>query len=89
MTDTITMEIDCHAYPWHVKDPLYPECGPDNLVRFAEIYAVVVEFLTDQRFGWSYQVTGPETHVRTFLDAEYGSCPFCACDAVSCACDYS
>jgi hypothetical protein len=74
--NTTSVIVDCHAYAWHEYDDEYPECGPDNLIRFAETYGVIVEFLDDDespapRWAWWYRITGPRDNVRRFLLDEY------------------
>lgn len=72
--DVITIEVDCHAYAWHLPDPNYPECGPDNLVRMAETYGVMVRFMPDHVCAdWAswYEIVGPREHVVRLLTDEY------------------
>lgn len=72
--DVRTVEVDCHAYPWHETDAEYPECGSDNLVRMAETYGVLVKFLPDHNlagWAWWYEITGPVEHIVALLTAEY------------------
>lgn len=78
MTGVVEVEVDCHAYAWHEVDADYPECGPDNLVRFAETYGVIVTYLPEHAWAdwaWWYRVQGPSANVVEFLTLEYG------CDA--------
>jgi hypothetical protein len=72
--EIVSMEVDCHAYAWHEVDPNYPECGPDNLVRMAEQYGVLIEHLPDHDWAgwaWMYRLTGPRAHLVRLLAAEY------------------
>lgn len=72
--ETITIEIDCHSYPWHIVDAEYPECGPDNLIRMAEQYGVLMAFLPDHDMAdWAYwyRITGPREHIVRLLVDEY------------------
>ena|SRR3974390_1287873 len=79
--DFVQMYLDCHAYALHLPDADYPECGPDNLVRIAEQYGILIEYLEDDDprnpcsgWAWWYRVQGPKEHVIRFLAAEcYGS----------------
>jgi|SRR5215475_2718658 len=74
MTDVVDVIVDCHAYPWHEENAEYPECGPENLVRMAEQYGVVIEFLPDDewsRWAWMYRITGPRPHIVRMLAEEY------------------
>lgn len=67
-------EVDCHAYAWHEADPNYPECGPDNLVRMAEQYGVLIRHLPDHKWAgwaWWYRVEGPRDNIVRLLAAEY------------------
>ena len=80
MTNTqeiLRIEVDLHAYPWHETDPEYPECGPDNLIRMAETYGVLVEFLPDHphaNWAWWYLLTGPRENIVRLLGNEaYGN----------------
>lgn len=75
-SDMRTIEIDCHAYAWHLTDPDYSECGPDNLVRMAETYGVLIRFLPDHPlngWAWWYEITGPRDHIVRLLTEEYCS----------------
>lgn len=74
----MTMEIDCHAYPWHVREEWmgddYPEVGPDNLVRMSETFAILIEFLPDHplaSWAWWYRITGPRAHIVHCLSEEW------------------
>jgi hypothetical protein len=79
MNDTIcSVTIDCHAYAWHEVDPYFPECGPDNLVRMAETYGVLIEHLPDDNpdnpapgWAWWYRIRGPRDNVVRLLADEY------------------
>ena len=75
MTDTLTMTIDCHAYAYHLPDPDYPECGPDNLVRIAEEYGILIRQVDGlagwEDWAWWYEITGPRSHLVRFLAEEY------------------
>jgi hypothetical protein len=76
MTATVTIEVDCHAYAWHVANETYPECGPDNLTRMAEEYGVLIRFLPDHEladWAWWYEITGPPAHVVALMMGEYGA----------------
>jgi hypothetical protein len=71
----VTVQVDCHAYAWHLPNPSYPECGPGNLTRMAEEFGVLVKFLPDHDWAdWAdwYEVTGPPAHIVRLLEAEYG-----------------
>lgn len=72
-TTILSMEIDCNAYAFHLVDPYYPECGPDNLVRMAEQYAILIEYLGDcgGHGPWEYKIQGPRDHLISFLTDEY------------------
>lgn len=70
----ITIELDCHDHPWHEVDEEFPECGPDNLIRMAEQYGVLIRYLPDHEWSgwaWWYRITGPRENLVHFLDAEY------------------
>jgi hypothetical protein len=74
VTEAITIEIDCHAYAWHLPDPDYAECGPDNLLRMAETYGILIRFLPDHDWAgwaWWYEVIGPPDNIERFMAAEY------------------
>jgi hypothetical protein len=84
MTDTqniVKVVVDCHSYAWHLEDPDYAECGPDNLVRMAEQFGVMVEHLADDDpdniapgWAWWYRITGPRDNVVRLLADEYAEC---------------
>lgn len=94
--DIVTIIVDCHAYPWHereewMQDEEYPEVGPTNLVRMAEMYAVLVEHLpdTDPRnpcpgWAWYYRIQGPRENVARLLADEYCGCITEAREMVAC-----
>jgi hypothetical protein len=76
--DLVHIEVDCHAYPWHRREDWmgddYPEVGPDNLVRMAETYGVLVRFIEDHPHrDWAhwYEIKGPRANVVRLLAAEY------------------
>jgi hypothetical protein len=77
MTETVPvteLEVDCHAYAWHLEDSHYPECGPENLVRMAEEYGVLIEYLPDHPlagWAWWYRIVGPRAHIVRLLANEY------------------
>lgn len=77
-TEIVGVTVDCHSYAWHEVDPEYPECGPNNLVRMAEMFAVMVEHLSDDHPdnpapGWAfwYRISGPRDNVVRLLADEY------------------
>ena len=78
--DVVTLEVDCHAYPWHDADQWYAAgySSRDDfpgLVGMAERYAVLIEYLPDHdlsNWAWWYRVTGPRDKVGVFLEEEYG-----------------
>lgn len=72
--EIVTMEIDCHDHPYHVVDAEYPECGPENLIRIAETYGILIKFLPEHswsEWAWWYEVTGPREHIVRFLTDEF------------------
>lgn len=74
MPETLSLEVDCHAYAWHEHDPEYPETGPENLVRMAEEFGVLVAHLPEHpysRWAWWYRIIGPAEHIEKLLLAEY------------------
>lgn len=76
---TVEMTVDCHAYPWHLEDPEYAECGPENLTRMAEEFGVLVAHLPDGPYpngqwadwAWWYVIIGPAENVVRLLANEY------------------
>jgi hypothetical protein len=69
-----TIQIDCHDHPWHEQDQEFPECGPDNLLRMAEEFGVLIAFLPDHdhaSWAWWYEITGPADNIVAFLAKEY------------------
>ena len=80
-TDLVDITVDCHAYPWHIREEWmgddYAECGPTNLVRMAETYGILIEHLpdTDPRnpapgWAWWYRIQGPRANVVRMLAEE-------------------
>lgn len=77
-TDLVDIIVDCHAYAWHEEDEYYPECGPNNLVRMAEMFAVLVSVVEDDDprnpapgWAWWYRIQGPRDNVVRLLADEY------------------
>jgi hypothetical protein len=78
--------VDCHAYPWHERpewmaDDECPEVGPNNLVRMAEEFGVLIRHLSDEEapagwagWAWWYEIEGPPEHIVRLLTAEYSGC---------------
>jgi hypothetical protein len=75
VTQTVqVVEIDCHDHAYHVEDEDYPECGPDNLVRIAETYGILITFLPDHPLAsWAiwYRLEGPRANLVRFMADEY------------------
>jgi len=70
----VTVEVDCHDHPYHETDVEFPECGPQNLLRIAETYGMLIEHLPHHRYAswaWWYRLTGPRENIVRFLLDEY------------------
>jgi len=84
----LRLEVDCHAYAWHEPHPDYTECGPDNLVRMAETYGVLVRHLPEHAWAdWAYwyEIIGPYEHIVRLLTDEYTGDEEAARDMADCA----
>jgi hypothetical protein len=72
--ELLCIEVDCHGYPWHEPREGSEEYGPDTLIRFAETYGVIVQFLAEHNWhgwAWWYTITGYRENIERFLIAEY------------------
>lgn len=66
----LSFQVECCAYPLHIADPYFPECGPDNLMRIAEQFGILIEHTGMTTHGFAYQVQGPRENLGRFLVAE-------------------
>lgn len=72
--EIISHDAYAHAYSLTVTDPNYPECGPDNLLRIAETYGVMVVDVTEEVWGVHgplvpvYRFSGPRENVIRALE---------------------